>query len=109
MSFLGEKGSASAQEANKAPGKKNIAWTSQIHAQFLEAIRCIGAENSTPKSILEFMNVEGLSTETVAVQLQKYLYFVRRVVAANNLSIGAKELIRSTLTLQPTIFQSILT
>jgi response regulator of citrate/malate metabolism len=45
MSFLGEKGSASAQEANKAPGKKNIAWTSQIHAQFLEAIRCIGAES----------------------------------------------------------------
>lgn len=44
-SFLGEKGSASAQEANKAPGKKNIAWTSQIHAQFLEAIRCIGAES----------------------------------------------------------------
>lgn len=44
-SFLGEKGSASAQEANKDPGKKNIAWTSQIHAQFLEAIRCIGAES----------------------------------------------------------------
>lgn len=44
-SFLGEKGSASTQEANKAPGKKNIAWTSQIHAQFLGAIRCIGAES----------------------------------------------------------------
>lgn len=46
-SFLGEKGSVSAQEANKAPGKKNIAWTSQIHAQFLEAIRCIGAESKS--------------------------------------------------------------
>ncbi|CAN7010458.1 unnamed protein product [Brassica rapa subsp. trilocularis] len=47
-------------------------WTPQLHQRFLDAIEHLGISDATPKTITEFMNVEGLTRWSVASHLQIY-------------------------------------
>lgn len=47
-------------------------WTPQLHKLFEEAVQKIGLDKAVPKTIMQYMNVEGLTRENVASHLQKY-------------------------------------
>ena len=55
-----------------APKRNNrVVWTEEMHARFLQIIRCLGRE-ATPSKILLYMNVIGLTRLQVASHYQKY-------------------------------------
>ncbi|KAI4969744.1 hypothetical protein ZWY2020_000658 [Hordeum vulgare] len=53
--------------------KPRVAWTTQLHDKFLEAINQIGLEEASPNKILELMNVDYLTRNNIASHLQVYL------------------------------------
>ncbi|GMI99577.1 hypothetical protein HRI_003627000 [Hibiscus trionum] len=63
----------------KKARRAKVVWTNTLHNQFLDALRHIGLEKAVPKTILEHMNVRGLTRENVASHLQKYRIFLKRV------------------------------
>ncbi|PRQ56802.1 putative transcription factor MYB-HB-like family [Rosa chinensis] len=82
----------STKEGN-APKKAKLIWTQELQARFLESVHFIGLERAVPKTILEVMNVEGLTRENVASHLQKYRQFLRRVavkISVSKSNIGNK-------------------
>ncbi|XP_042970770.1 two-component response regulator ORR21-like isoform X2 [Carya illinoinensis] len=90
------------EENNPADSKKaKVVWTTSLHNRFLQAIRHIGLEKAVPKSILQFMNVPGITRENVASHLQKYRIFLKRVadkgaVPSRALSMSADRSMRSS-------------
>eukprot|EP00743_Colponemidia_sp_Colp-15_P010078 GILK01011069.1.p1 GENE.GILK01011069.1~~GILK01011069.1.p1 ORF type:complete len:694 (-),score=134.35 GILK01011069.1:508-2589(-) len=52
--------------------KKRLVWTLELHNRFIEAVTNLGIQAAVPKTILQIMNVEGLTRENVASHLQKY-------------------------------------
>lgn len=66
MPFQG--GAASAHKVRR----KRLVWTPELHDRFVQAINAIGISQAVPKTLVQIMNVEGLSTEHVKSHLQKY-------------------------------------
>ncbi|XP_061999166.1 two-component response regulator ARR2-like [Rosa rugosa] len=88
----------STKEGN-APKKAKLIWTQELQARFLESVHFIGLERAVPKTILEVMNVEGLTRENVASHLQKYRQFLRRVavkISVSKSDIGNKSQMSSS-------------
>jgi len=54
-------------------------WTPQLHKRFVEAVGHRGMKNAVPKTIMQLMNVEGLTRENVASHLQKYRLHLKRM------------------------------
>ncbi|GLI59696.1 hypothetical protein VaNZ11_001641, partial [Volvox africanus] len=76
-----QNGSAAGEGAEgtcKAPKKPRINWSQELHARFLNAMFQLGIKNAVPKTILQLMNVEGLTRENVASHLQKYRILLKR-------------------------------
>lgn len=55
-----------------------LVWTPQLHKRFVDVVRYLGIENAVPKTVMEMMNVEGLTRENVASHLQKYRLYLKR-------------------------------
>ncbi|KAL6125676.1 hypothetical protein ACLB2K_073731 [Fragaria x ananassa] len=85
-----------------APKKAKLIWTQELQARFLESIHFIGLERAVPKTILEVMNVEGLTRENVASHLQKYRQFLRRVAA--KISVSKSDIVNQSQTSRSSIF-----
>ncbi|KAM0067289.1 putative transcription factor MYB-HB-like family [Helianthus debilis subsp. tardiflorus] len=60
---------SSATRASKRP---RLVWTPQLHKRFVDVVAHLGVKNAVPKTIMQLMNVEGLTRENVASHLQKY-------------------------------------
>lgn len=58
--------------------KPRLIWTAELHARFLNAVNTLGVKNAVPKTILQLMNVEGMTRENVASHLQKYRLYLKR-------------------------------
>uniref|UniRef100_A0A7S0BL66 HTH myb-type domain-containing protein n=1 Tax=Rhodosorus marinus TaxID=101924 RepID=A0A7S0BL66_9RHOD len=58
--------------------KKRLVWTQDLHERFLRAVNVAGIENAVPKTILEIMDVKGLTTEHVKSHLQKFRNNLRK-------------------------------
>ncbi|XP_073269292.1 transcription factor PCL1-like [Primulina huaijiensis] len=65
--------------AEKAVNKLRLVWTPQLHKRFVEVVAHLGLKNAVPKTIMQLMNVEGLTRENVASHLQKYRLYVKRM------------------------------
>lgn len=61
-------------------GKRpRLVWTAQLHKRFVEVVAHLGIKNAVPKTIMQLMNVEGLTRENVASHLQKYRLYLKRM------------------------------
>ena len=47
--------------------------------RFMNAVNHLGIKNAVPKTILQLMNVEGMTRENVASHLQKYRLYLKRL------------------------------
>ncbi|XP_077238287.1 two-component response regulator ARR14-like [Tasmannia lanceolata] len=64
--------------------RQRVAWSAELHSQFISAVNQLGIEKAVPKRILDLMNTQGLTRENVASHLQKY----RNALKKNNARIG---------------------
>lgn len=66
----------SSARAHKRP---RLVWTPQLHKRFVDVVAHLGIKNAVPKTIMQLMNVEGLTRENVASHLQKYRLYLKRM------------------------------
>ncbi|XP_021757282.1 transcription factor PCL1-like [Chenopodium quinoa] len=64
---------------NRAVKRPRLVWTPQLHKRFVDVIEHLGIDKAVPKTIMEMMNVEGLTRENVASHLQKYRLYLKRM------------------------------
>jgi SHAQKYF class myb-like DNA-binding protein len=50
-----------------------------LHKRFVDVVSHLGIKNAVPKTIMQLMNVEGLTRENVASHLQKYRLYLKRM------------------------------
>ncbi|XP_075514655.1 transcription factor PCL1-like [Primulina tabacum] len=70
--------------SEKAVKKSRLVWTPQLHKRFVEVAVHLGLKNAMPKTIMQLMNVEGLTRENVASHLQKYRLYIKRMQGCSN-------------------------
>lgn len=71
-------------EAAKTLKRPRLVWTPELHKRFVEVVAYLGLKNAVPKTIMQMMNVEGLTRENVASHLQKYRLYVKRMQGLSN-------------------------
>ncbi|XP_024973486.1 transcription factor PCL1-like isoform X2 [Cynara cardunculus var. scolymus] len=59
--------------------RPRLVWTPQLHKRFVDVVAHLGVKNAVPKTIMQLMNVEGLTRENVASHLQKYRLYLKRM------------------------------
>ena len=59
--------------------RPRLVWTPPLHKRFVDAVAHLGIKNAVPKTIMQLMNVEGLTRENVASHLQKYRLYLKRL------------------------------
>nr|XP_010937585.1 transcription factor PCL1-like [Elaeis guineensis] len=59
--------------------RPRLVWTPQLHKRFVDVVAHLGIQNAVPKTIMQLMNVEGLTRENVASHLQKYRLYLKRM------------------------------
>lgn len=70
--------------AARAMKRPRLVWTPQLHKRFVEVVGHLGIKNAVPKTIMQLMNVEGLTRENVASHLQKYRLYLKRMQGLSN-------------------------
>jgi len=70
--------------ARTASKRARLVWTPQLHKRFVEVVSHLGIKNAVPKTIMQMMNVEGLTRENVASHLQKYRLYLKRMQGGSN-------------------------
>ncbi|KAF2283485.1 hypothetical protein GH714_010622 [Hevea brasiliensis] len=57
---------------NQGKRKVKVAWTSELHRRFIQAVEQLGVEKAVPSRILELMGIDCLTRHNIASHLQKY-------------------------------------
>ncbi|XP_050369620.1 transcription factor PCL1-like [Argentina anserina] len=70
--------------SGRAVKRPRLVWTPQLHKRFVEVVAHLGIKNAVPKTIMQLMNVEGLTRENVASHLQKYRLYLKRMQGLSN-------------------------
>lgn len=78
-------GAAGADDSSARTLKRpRLVWTPQLHKRFVDVVAHLGIKNAVPKTIMQLMNVEGLTRENVASHLQKYRLYLKRMQGLSN-------------------------
>ncbi|KAK8596307.1 hypothetical protein V6N13_000954 [Hibiscus sabdariffa] len=64
--------------------RQRLVWTPQLDKRFVDVVAHLGIKNAVPKTIMQLMNVEGLTRENVASHLQKYRLYLKRMQGLSN-------------------------
>nr|QEX51362.1 transcription factor PCL1-like isoform X6 [Cymbidium ensifolium] len=64
--------------------RPRLVWTPQLHKRFIDVVDHLGIKNAVPKTIMQLMNVDGLTRENVASHLQKYRLYLKRLQGLSN-------------------------
>lgn len=78
-SSVGLENSNEESAAARTLKRPRLVWTPQLHKRFVEAVAQLGIKNAVPKTIMQLMNVDGLTRENVASHLQKYRLYLKRM------------------------------
>ncbi|XP_031496257.1 transcription factor MYBC1-like [Nymphaea colorata] len=70
---------AGVDEPARTLKRPRLVWTPQLHKRFVDAVAHLGIKNAVPKTIMQLMNVDGLTRENVASHLQKYRLYLKRM------------------------------
>lgn len=70
--------------SGKTQKRPRLVWTPQLHKRFVDVVAHLGIKNAVPKTIMQLMNVEGLTRENVASHLQKYRLYLKRMQGLSN-------------------------
>lgn len=65
--------------SGKTLKRPRLVWTPQLHKRFVDVVAHLGIRDAVPKTIMQLMNVEGLTRENVASHLQKYRLYLKRI------------------------------
>ena len=76
---LPELSTGSEDDQAHALKRPRLVWTPPLHKRFVDAVSHLGIKNAVPKTIMQLMNVEGLTRENVASHLQKYRLYLKRL------------------------------
>lgn len=78
--------------------RPRLVWTPQLHKRFVDAVGHLGIKNAVPKTIMQLMNVEGLTRENVASHLQKYRLYLKRLqgISSDGPAASADQLFASS-------------
>ncbi|CAK9187871.1 unnamed protein product [Ilex paraguariensis] len=68
----------------RALKRPRLVWTPQLHKRFVDVVAHLEIKNAVPKTIMQLMNVEGLTRENVASHLQKYRLYLKRMQEVSN-------------------------
>ncbi|XP_074562027.1 transcription factor PCL1-like [Curcuma longa] len=66
------------EQSARSQKRPRLVWTPQLHKRFVDVVTHLGIKNAVPKTIMQLMNVEGLTRENVASHLQKYRLYLKR-------------------------------
>ncbi|KAJ7567186.1 hypothetical protein O6H91_02G135700 [Diphasiastrum complanatum] len=86
--------------------RPRLVWTPQLHKRFVDAVAHLGIKNAVPKTIMQLMNVEGLTRENVASHLQKYRLYLKRVQGLSTDGLSSSDPLFNTSPVPPTISSS---
>lgn len=64
---------------SRAAKRPRVVWTPELHKHFVDVIQHVGLDKAVPKTIMEMMNVDGITRENVASHLQKYRLYLKRI------------------------------
>eukprot|EP00879_Flechtneria_rotunda_P020666 GHRR01021745.1.p1 GENE.GHRR01021745.1~~GHRR01021745.1.p1 ORF type:complete len:241 (+),score=107.55 GHRR01021745.1:221-943(+) len=78
MASMGKQDEEQEDTQARALKRPRLVWTPQLHKLFEEAVQKLGLDKAVPKTIMQVMNVEGLTRENVASHLQKYRLSLKR-------------------------------
>ncbi|KAH7373306.1 hypothetical protein KP509_17G049600 [Ceratopteris richardii] len=70
---------SSEEQSARTLKKPRLVWTPQLHKRFVDAVAQLGIKHAVPKTIMQLMNVDGLTRENVASHLQKYRLYLKRM------------------------------
>lgn len=97
--------SADGPDGNAARTLKRprLVWTPQLHKRFVDAVGHLGIKNAVPKTIMQLMNVEGLTRENVASHLQKYRLYLKRMQGLSTEGPSASDPLFASTPLPPNL------
>lgn len=72
-------GENSVDDQRAALKRPRLVWTPHLHKRFVDVVTHLGTKNAVPKTIMQLMNVDGLTRENVASHLQKYRNHLKRI------------------------------
>ncbi|MCL7043619.1 hypothetical protein MKW94_012116 [Papaver nudicaule] len=77
-------GGGGGEDDDRSSKRARLVWTPQLHKRFVDVVGHLGIKNAVPKTIMQLMNVEGLTRENVASHLQKYRLYLKRMQGLSN-------------------------
>lgn len=75
----------------RALKRPRLVWTPRLHRVFEAAVQKLGVDKAVPKTIMQLMNVEGLTRENVASHLQKYRLQLKKQGGGTAAAVAALE------------------
>ncbi|PIN25296.1 hypothetical protein CDL12_01962 [Handroanthus impetiginosus] len=90
--------------AGKTSKKARLVWTPKLHKRFVDAVAHLGLKNAVPKTIMQLMNVDGLTRENVASHLQKYRLYVKRMQGLSNEGPSSSDHLFASIPVPPQSF-----
>ena len=103
-----EEGDSGTEDLNgKTLKRARLVWTPQLHKRFVDVVAHLGIKNAVPKTIMQLMNVEGLTRENVASHLQKYRLYLKRMQGLTLEGPSSSDKLFSSTPVPPQSFQDL--
>ncbi|KAE8696670.1 Transcription factor LUX [Hibiscus syriacus] len=90
----------------KTSKRSRLVWTPQLHKRFVDVVAHLGIKNAVPKTIMQLMNVEGLTRENVASHLQKYRLYLKRMQGLSNEGPSASDQLFASMPVPQSIHEN---
>lgn len=97
---------AGEEQSARTLKRPRLVWTPQLHKRFVDAVAHLGIKNAVPKTIMQLMNVDGLTRENVASHLQKYRLYLKRMQGLSSEGPSASDQLFASTPVPPSLAAS---